>query len=140
MAATVAWARDVMADDDKLLVVLALTFAVYIGVMWVNVLFNARGDDIRSGVVNGIPLSTADRLLLLYGIWLPYIAFAIGFMVFATVGVLELARGAQAPRVRLVGQMSAMLIASGVAFHLLVGAVHFVSLRKAILRTGRRGE
>lgn len=128
-----------MADDDALLIILAFTFAVYIGVMWVNVVFNNRGDDIRSGVVKGARLSTADLLLLLYGNWLPYIAFAIGILVFAAVGVLEFARSAEAPRVQLIGYMSAALIGSGAVFHLLVGAFHFVSLRKAILRGGREG-
>jgi hypothetical protein len=124
-----------MADDDILLAILALTLAVYIGVMWVNVVFNSRGDDIRSGVVKGARLAKADLLLLLYGNWLPYIAFAIGFMVFAAVGVLELARNAEAPRVRLIGYMSAALIGSGAVFHLLVGAFRFASL--IIASTGR---
>jgi len=54
-----------MADDDILLAILAVTLAVYIGVMWVNVVFNSRGDDIRSGVVKGARLAKADLLLLL---------------------------------------------------------------------------
>lgn len=66
------WAQDLMADDDILLAILALTSAVYIGVMWVNVVFNSRGDDIGSGVVKGARLVKADLLLLLYGNWLPY--------------------------------------------------------------------
>lgn len=59
------WAQDLMADDDILLAILAVTLAVYIGVMWVNVVFNSRGDDIRSGVVKGARLAKADLLLLL---------------------------------------------------------------------------
>jgi hypothetical protein len=51
----------------------------------------------------------------------------------AGVGTLELARSAEAPQVRLIGYMSAMLIASGAVFHLVVGVFHFLSLRRAIL-------
>ena len=60
------------------------------------------------------------------------IAFAVGFLVFAALGMVEFARTAEAPRIQLIGYMSALLIASGAAFHLVVGIFHVLSLRRAI--------
>jgi len=128
-----------MTDEQILVALLALSVGIYFITMYVSEAFNRRGDEIRSGVVGGMPVSTADRNLLLHGIWLPYIMFAVGFLVFSAAGVIVLARMAASPEVQLVGYMLATLMAASVVFHLLIGAFHYTSIRKAIAKTDDRG-
>lgn len=74
---------------------------------------------------------------MLFTNWLPFVVFLIAFLVIAGLGLLELARGAEDERVRLLGYMCAVLPAAAAAFWSIVGVVEFLNLLSALRDTTR---
>jgi hypothetical protein len=69
---------------------------------------------------------------MLYTQWVPYAAFVIAFLAIMSLGVLEIARGAEAERVRLIGYMCAILLGGGAVFSTVLGASQFLLYRSAV--------
>jgi hypothetical protein len=111
---------------------LGFTLAVYVVVMYVNVLINRLEADIRSGVIGGIPESVEYRWLLLYTNFLPYTAFVIGLLLISATGLLAVAKEAQSLGVKQVVYLCAAFLGTGSAFIAILGPFHFFSCRSAI--------
>lgn len=118
--------------NPTLLSILAVMIAVFFGGMWLSRMINERGDEILFGVVNGIPASSKDRWLMLITNWLPYTVFLIVFLLIMALGVLELARGAEEPRVRLVGYICATAAAGAALFWSVLGSFLFANMLSAV--------
>jgi hypothetical protein len=120
-----------------LLSVLAFITAGYFGCMWITRMINDRGDDILTGLLKGVPVRTKDRWLMLYTNWLPYVALQIAFLLILGFGILELAQGAESPKVGLIGYMSATMCAFGATFWLVIGSFVFMSMVSTLRQTKR---
>jgi len=128
-----------MSDQLTVACILALTTAGYAVGMWTNVVLNDRADEIRAGSAKGGKLSTSDRWLLLYTNWLPYVAFVVGYLVITAVAMVELAGYSASERVQLLGRMCGIFFGGGAVFVSVLGAYHFIALRKAVLASVRDG-
>ncbi len=126
-----------MSDPTLLLSMLALTVFVYFGGMWVSEVINDRNDEIVTGVINGTPISMKYRRLMLFTKWLPYATFLVVFLIVASLGVLELARGADDDRIRIVGYACTMLMLGGAAFWSILGVFVFAHMW-SVLRDSTR--
>jgi hypothetical protein len=127
-----------MSNSITLLSILAVITAVFLGAIWVSTVINDRGDEILSGVVKGIPVSTKTRWLMLFTQFLTFYLFLVGFLVVTGLGILELARGVEEPGVRIVGYMCASLCASGAVLWILLGTswfTHHLSVLRQTTRT-----
>jgi hypothetical protein len=121
----------------NLLSILALMMVFYYGVMWVTKIVNERGDEILYGVVKGVPVSTKNRWTMLVANWFPWVVFLIAFIGVMTVGILEIAQAAEAPRVRFFGYMCVTLCAGGAVFWLALGYVLFRNMVSTLRDTTR---
>jgi len=115
-----------MSDSTALLSILAVIITGYFGCVWVVKITNERGDEILSGVVKGVPASRKQRWLMLFNQWLPSIIFYAAFLLVISLGILEIARGAEQSGVRLLGYMGATLCAGAAVFSLILGTSWFV--------------
>ena len=109
----------------------------YFSCMWVTKMITGRGDDILSGIIKGVPVSTKDRRLMLFTDWLSWVALQIALLVILAFSLLELARGAEEPRVGLIGYMCAILCAFGATFWLILGSVLFANMMSVLRKTTR---
>jgi hypothetical protein len=121
-----------MSNETALLSILAITIVVFYNSMWVNKVINDRGDEIRCGVVKGVAVPTKYRRLLLFTNWLPYAAFLISVLVVTALGILEIAKAAQEPRITLLGYACATLCATGALFWSVLGSFLFADMVSAI--------
>ena len=126
-----------MSDLAALLSILVTVIVTFFGSYWVNSVINDRGDEILSGVVKGIPVSTRTRWLMLYTQWLPYTAFFIVFLSVIGLGFLEVGREIEHPRIKLVGYMCATMCAGGAAFWGILGSFLFANMFSAIREATR---
>ncbi len=124
--------------NPTLLSILALTLSMYFGGMWVSKIINDRNDEILSGVVKGIPVSTKYRWLMLFTNWLPYVIFLCAILLVTGTGVLELAREVEEPRVKIVGYMCAVVLVGGAGFWSILGIFVFANMLSALRDTTRR--
>jgi len=121
-----------MSNQTALLSILAITIVVFYNSMWVNKVINDRGDEILCGVVKGVSLSAKYRRLLLFTNWLPYTAFLIAILLVTGLGILEIARAVEEPRITLLGQMCALLCVTGAVFWSVLGSFLFTNMLSAI--------
>lgn len=112
-----------MSDQSVLLSIMVLIVATFYSVLAVTPLLLDRLDGALSGTVKGIPVSLPTRRLLLITQVVPLCAFICGFLLVIGLGVLELARGAEEPRVKIVGSMAASLAFVGALAYLGMGSV-----------------
>ena len=101
--------------DLHLLSILAVDIAAFIVAYHCIVIFMNRGDEGLAGVVNGIPISERTRWLILLIHYIPFGAFCGGWLTILCFGMVGLARGAEDPFVRTVGNMSAVLFGAAAA-------------------------
>jgi hypothetical protein len=99
--------------DLHLVAILATDIAGMVVAYYCVVIFMNRGDEGLAGVVKGIPVSEKTRWLMLLIHYVPYGAFVGGWLIILCFGLIGLARGAEDPFVRAVGNMSAVLFGSG---------------------------
>jgi len=126
-----------MSNLAALLSMLGILIATFFGSYWVNTIINDRGDEILSGIVKGVPVSTKNRWLMLFTQWLPYTAFFIAFLGVVGLGFLEVAREIEHPRAKLVGYMCAMMCAGGAAFWGILGSFLFLNMISTLRETTR---
>ena len=124
-----------MSDLVALLSILAVIIAVYFGGMWVTKITNERGDEILCGIVKGVPASTKQRWLMLFNTWMPNVVFLIAFLLVIGLGVLQIARGAEEPGVKIVGYMGATLCAGGAVFWFAMGISWFLYYSSVLRET-----
>jgi len=124
-----------MSDSIALLTILALFMTTYVILMWVVRLTNERGDEIVAGVVKGIPTPRKTRSLMLYTQYLPYCAFGLAFLTIMGLGILEIARGVEAPRVSLIGYMCATMLGASVLFIGVLVPFLFADMRAAVRKS-----
>jgi predicted secreted protein len=121
-----------------LLSILALTVSVGFLAFTVSKMINDRNDEILTGVVKGIPVSTKYRWLMLFTNWLPFVVFLIGFLIVTALGALELSRGTDDARVTVLGYMCAVLMGGGAAFWSILSVfVTFPNMASALRDTSR---
>jgi hypothetical protein len=96
-----------------------------------------RLDGALSGIVKAIPVSTQTRRLLLVTQVVPLCAFICGFLLVVGLGVLELSRGAEEPRVKIVGTMAASLAFIGALAYLGMGGVWWFHVWSELRKTSR---
>jgi hypothetical protein len=120
-----------------LLSILAVTMTGYFSCMWVTKMISQRGDDILSGIIKGVPVSTKDRRLMLFTDWLSWVALQIALLVILGLSLLEMARGAEEPSVELIGFMCATLCAFGATFWSILGSVLFANMMSVLRKTTR---
>ncbi|NNE19210.1 MAG: hypothetical protein HKN10_12120 [Myxococcales bacterium] len=120
-----------------LLSILAVTIGGYTSCMWVTKMITGRGDDIVSGIIKGVPVSTRDRWLMLITDWLSWVALQVSLLIILGLGILEIARGANEPRVALIGYMCCVMCAFGAVFWTLLGSVLFANMMSTIRKTAR---
>jgi len=111
---------------------LGFTVAVYVVVMWVNVVIIRLEHEIRSGVIGGIPASEKYRWLLLYTNWLAYTTFAIGLLLLSAAGLLAVAKEVPSLGIKQVAYLCAAFLGAGSAFMAILSPFHFFSCRSAI--------
>lgn len=124
-----------MHDFIALPLILALTMMGYVILMWVVRMTNARADEILSGVVNGIPATKKTRTLMLYTQYLPYAAFGDAFVAIMALGVLEIARGVDDPRVAAIGYICATFFGTSALFIAVLVPFLFLNIRAALRQT-----
>jgi predicted secreted protein len=121
-----------------LLSILALTVSVAFLAFTVSNMINDRNDEILTGVVKGVPVSTKYRWLMLFTNWLPFVVFLIAFLLVTAIGALELSRGTDDGRVRLVGYMCAVVMGSGAVFWSILSVfVTFPNMASVLRDTSR---
>jgi hypothetical protein len=102
-----------------LVVLIAVFYAAFSGIS----IMNSRGDEALAGVVKGVPVSLKTRQLLLFTNYMPLCAFIACFSFVVGLGVIELARTMEDPRIQAIGYMGAiMCIAGAVVVGVLGGA------------------
>ncbi len=115
--------------DLHLLSILAIDIAGFIVAYHCVVIFMNRGDEGLAGVVKGIPISERTRWLILLIHYVPYGAFCGGWLAIICFGLVGLARGAEDPFARAVGNMSAVLFGAGAAVLLTSAAMWLYHVR-----------
>jgi predicted secreted protein len=126
-----------MTPNLTLLSILAVIITLFFGSVWVSKTINDRQDEILTGVVKGVPVSTKYRWIMLFTNWLPFVVFLVAFLFVMALGLLELARGAEDERIRLLGYACAVLPTSGAAFWSILGVIEFSNMLSALRDTTR---
>lgn len=121
-----------MSDSLVLPLILVLTMSGYTILMWVVRMTNKRGDQILTGVVEGVPASQKTRSLILFTQYLPYSAFGAAFVAIIALGIREMAAGAEDARVRLIGYMCSVLFATSAIFIAILVPFLFFHIRSAV--------
>jgi hypothetical protein len=121
-----------MSDQVALLSTLTLFTAAVLGAAWIHKTNNDRIDEILSGVVKGIPVPVSQRRLLLFTSWLPYVAFLTAWLLVLGLGIVESARWVEAPEVRLICYMCAMVLFGGAIFTVVLGSLLFANMLSVI--------
>lgn len=124
-----------MSSQTTLLLILAVIIAVFVATYWASTVINSRGDQISSGVVKGISVSSKARWLILFTQFLTFYLFLVGFLMIVGLGLWELAQGIEERGVAIVGYMGAYLAATGAVMWLFLGTIwffhHWSSVRQA---------
>ena len=116
----------------SLLSILAIMAMLYVGSMWVVRMINDRNDEILTGVIKGVPVSVKDRQLMLFTNWLPYVAFLIAFQLAMSVGLFEVGRGMEEPRIGAVAYIGAVMCAATAIFWVFLAPFVFLSMLSAL--------
>ena len=121
-----------MSDSN----ILAMTGALFVSfaflVYYSAAKYNARGHEILTGIVGGVPISPRYRRVLMWVTWLPQVAGAIvGFTIFAAMFVV-LARQAGDADVRTLAYLCAYAAAVGGLFSLILGIPYANLLASAV--------
>jgi len=120
-----------------LLSILAVTLTGYFSCMWVTKMITGRGNDIVTGIINGVPVSRRERWLMLITDWLSWVALQVSLLIILGLGILEIARGAGEPRVALIGYMCCIMCGFGAVFWTILGGVLFTNMMRIIRETAR---
>jgi len=110
----------------SLLSILAVIIAVFYASYSVTPIMYNRGDEALSGVVKGVCVSVETRRLMLFTNYMPLCAFVAAFDLVAGLGIFELARGLEEPRVQAVGYMAAVICISGAMVFIGLGGAWFL--------------
>jgi len=129
-----------MSNLAVLFSILGTVIVTFFGSYWVNKTINDRGDQILSGVVEGLPVSAKTRWLMLFTQWLPYTAFFIVFLLVVGIGFIEVGHGVEHPRVRLVAYMCATMCVGGATFWGVLGSFLFTNMLSVVREADREQE
>ena len=99
-----------MSNSTAMLALLAVFIASYTGVMWVIKVTVRRGDEVQTGIVRGVRVSSKYRRLMLIIQWFPYNAFIIAFLFTTAAGTFHFAREFGDRGVKIVGYMCATIL------------------------------
>lgn len=126
-----------MSNQAVLLSIMVLVVATFHSALAATPILLDRLDGALSGIVKAIPVSTQTRRLLLVTQVVPLCAFICGFLLVVGLGVLELSRGAEEPRVKIVGTMAASLAFIGALAYLGMGGVWWFHVWSELRKTSR---
>jgi hypothetical protein len=126
-----------MSDQSVLLSIMVMVVVTFYSALAVTPLLLDRLDSALSGIVKGMPVSIQTRRLLLVTQVVPLCAFICGFLLVVGLGVLELARAAEEPRVKVVGSMAASLAFIGALAYFGMGGVWWFHVSSAMRKTTR---
>lgn len=126
-----------MSDQSVLLSIMVMIVVTFYSALVVTPLLLDRFDAALSGSVKGMPMSIQTRRLLLVTQAVPICAFICGFLLVVGLGVLELARTAEEPRVKVVGSMAASLAFIGALAYFGMGGVWWFHVSSAMRKTTR---
>jgi len=113
-------------------VILATLVTVYAIAMYVTDLCTRRGDQIISGVTEGVPMSPKDRWMALYAQWLPYAAFLVGFLLMVALGLLTTAKQIENPELALFARGCAGFFVMGGIFWGVIGSIYLAHMISAV--------
>ncbi|NNE19212.1 MAG: hypothetical protein HKN10_12130 [Myxococcales bacterium] len=126
-----------MSDQSVLLSIMVMVVVTFYSAMTVTPILLDRLDGALSGIVKGMPVPLRTRRLLLVTQAVPLFAFICGFLLVVGLGVLELARAAEEPRVKVVGSMAASLAFIGAVAYLGMGSVWWFHVSSEMRKDNR---
>jgi lysylphosphatidylglycerol synthetase-like protein (DUF2156 family) len=120
-----------------LLSILVVLIAVFYATFSCIPIMNSRGDEALAGVVKGMPVSLKTRRLLLFTNYLPLCAFLASFTLVAGLGIIELARTMEEPRIQAIGYMAAIVCISGAVVFVGLGGAWCLHIWSVLRETKR---
>ena len=90
---------------------------------------------IAIGVMDGVPISTKHRAMLLYGVWGAYVTMAVGCAVFCAVVNMSIANYVTDAGVKLVAYLTAFIAATAALAWVANGLWYYRSLLREVERS-----
>jgi hypothetical protein len=115
--------------------VIAISFLAAMGIIcffYITKMANDLAAQIMTGMINGTPISTSYRWLLLYQTWLSYAVCLVGWGIFLAAAEAQIAQLVSDERVKMLGYLAAVFAGVGALNWLVNGAAAFVSYRTVL--------
>jgi hypothetical protein len=121
-----------MSDLTAVVAILATLLAAYWIAMYATDFCTRRGDQVISGVVEGVPMSKKARWMAIYCQWLPSAAFLVGFLLLVGVGLAQIAKGIDNHELTTFARVCGGFFALGGVFWALLGAFYLAHMVSAV--------
>jgi hypothetical protein len=121
-----------MTDSTGVIVISFLAAAGIICFFYLTKMANDLAAQIMTGMIDGHPISTDYRWLLLYQTWASYAVCLIGWGIFLAAAEMQVAALVSNESIKLLGHLAAAFAALGALNWLVNGAAAFVSYRSVL--------
>ena len=121
-----------MTDSTGVIVISFLGAVGIICFFYITKMANDLAAQIMTGMINGHPISTDYRWLLLYQTWASYAVGVVGWGIFLAVAEAQVAALVSNEGIKTLGYLAAVIAGVGALNWLVNGAAAFVSYRRVL--------